>query len=294
MQNKIGFYISSVLVGLMLISSMLFVVDQRQFGVVYAFGQIQNVITEPGLNFKLPPPFQNVNYIDKRLLTLDNADTEPMLTAEKQRMVIDWYVRWRITDPSQYIRNVGIDENTGAVQLARVVRNAFQEEINKRTVKELLASKREELMENVRSEVLKVVKGEKPWGIDVIDVRMTRADYVDSITESVYRRMEAERKRVANELRSTGAAEGEKIRADADRQREVTLANAYREAQKIKGEGDAEAARIYAESFGRDPQFAQFYRSLEAYKATFAKKSDLMVMDPSSDFFKALRSSGGK
>lgn len=173
MQNKIGFYISSVLVGLMLVSSMLFVVDQRQFGVVYAFGQIQNVITEPGLNFKLPPPFQNVNYIDKRLLTLDNADTEPMLTAEKQRMVIDWYVRWRITDPSQYIRNVGIDENTGAVQLARVVRNAFQEEINKRTVKELLASKREELMENVRSEVLKVVKGEKPWGIDVIDVRMT-------------------------------------------------------------------------------------------------------------------------
>lgn len=294
MQNKIGFYISSVLVGLMLISSMLFVVDQRQFGVVYAFGQIQSVITEPGLNFKLPPPFQNVNYIDKRLLTLDNADTEPMLTAEKQRMVIDWYVRWRITDPSQYIRNVGIDENTGAVQLARVVRNAFQEEINKRTVKELLASKREELMENVRSEVLKVVKGEKPWGIDVIDVRMTRADYVDSITESVYRRMEAERKRVANELRSTGAAEGEKIRADADRQREVTLANAYRDAQKIKGEGDAEAARIYAESFGRDPQFAQFYRSLEAYKATFAKKSDLMVMDPSSDFFKALRSSGGK
>ena len=140
MQNKIGFYISSVLVGLMLISSMLFVVDQRQFGVVYSFGQIQSVITEPGLNFKLPPPFQNVNYIDKRLLTLDNADTEPMLTAEKQRMVIDWYVRWRITEPSQYIRNVGIDENTGAVQLARVVRNAFQEEINKRTVKELLAS----------------------------------------------------------------------------------------------------------------------------------------------------------
>jgi membrane protease subunit HflC len=292
MQNRIGFYLSSVLVALMLISSMMFVVDQRQFGVVYSFGQIQSVITEPGLNFKLPPPFQNVNYIDKRLLTLDNADTEPMLTAEKQRMVIDWYVRWRITDPSQYIRNVGIDENSGAVQLGRVVRNAFQEEINKRTVKELLSSKRDELMENVRSEVLKAVKGEKPWGIDVIDVRMTRADYVDAITESVYRRMEAERKRVANELRSTGAAEGEKIRADADRQREVTLANAYREAQKIKGEGDAEAAHIYAEAFGRDPQFAQFYRSLEAYKSTFAKKSDLMVMDPSSDFFKALRSSG--
>ena len=157
-QNKIGFYISSVLVALALLSSTLFVVDQRQFGVVYSFGQIQNVITEPGLNIKLPPPFQNVSYIDKRLLTLDNADTEPMLTAEKQRVVIDWYARWRITDPSQYIRNVGLDENAGALQLARVVRNAFQEEINKRTVKELLSLKREELLENVKREVLGAVK----------------------------------------------------------------------------------------------------------------------------------------
>ena len=291
--NKIGFYISSALVIFGLLSSTLFVVDQRQFGVVYSFGQIKSVITEPGLNIKLPPPFQNVSYIDKRLLTLDNVDTEPMLTAEKQRVVIDWYARWRITDPSQYIRNVGLDENAGSVQLARVVRNAFQEEINKRTVKELLSLKREELLGNVKREVLTAVKGDKPWGVDVIDVRITRADYVDAITESVYRRMEAERKRVANELRSTGAAEGEKIRADADRQREVTVANAYREAQKIKGEGDAEAARLYAESFGRDPNFAQFYRSLEAYKATFNKKSDVMVVDPSSDFFKALRGSGG-
>jgi len=292
-QNKIGFYISSVLALLALLSSTLFVVDQRQFGVVYSFGQIKSVITEPGLNFKFPPPFQNVSYIDKRLLTLDNADTEPMLTAEKQRVVIDWYARWRITDPSQYIRNVGLDENAGSMQLARVVRNAFQEEINKRTVKELLSLKRDALLEDVKREVLQAVKGAKPWGVDVIDVRITRADYVDAITESVYRRMEAERKRVANELRSTGAAEGEKIRADADRQREVTVANAYREAQMIKGEGDAEAARIYADSFGRDAQFAKFYRSLEAYKATFNKKSDLMVLDPSSDFFNAMRSSGG-
>ena len=207
--------------------------------------------------------------------------------------MIDWYARWRITDPSQYIRNVGLDENAGAMQLSRVVRNAFQEEINKRTVKELLSLKRDALLEDVKREVLQAVKGAKPWGVDVIDVRITRADYVDAITESVYRRMEAERKRVANELRSTGAAEGEKIRADADRQREVTVANAYREAQVIKGEGDAEAARIYADSFGRDAQFAKFYRSLEAYKSTFNKKSDLMVLDPSSDFFNAMRSSGG-
>ncbi len=291
--NRIGFIGAAVVAVLALLSSMLFVVDQRQFGVVYALGQIKDVITEPGLNIKLPPPFQNVSYIDKRLLTLESADAEPMLTAEKQRMVIDWYVRWRITEPTQYIRNVGLDENAGAMQLNRVVRNAFQEEINKHTVKEILSLKREALTADVKREVLLAVGGAKPWGVDVVDVRITRADYVDAITESVYRRMQAERTRVANELRSTGAAEGEKIRADADRQREVTVANAYREAQKVKGEGDGQAAAIYAESFGRDPKFAQFYRSLDAYKASFGKKSDVMVLDPaSSEFFKVMRGDG--
>ena len=288
--NRVGFIFSSILFALAILSSMLFVVDQRQFGVVLALGQIKEVITEPGLNFKLPPPFQNVSYIDKRLLTLDSTDNEPMLTAEKQRVVIDWYVRWRISEPTEYIRNVGTTEAAGASQLNRVVRNAFQEEVNKRTVKELLSSKREQVMADVKAEVLSQVRGSKPWGVDVIDVRITRVDYVDAITESVYRRMEAERKRVANELRSTGGAEGEKIRADADRQREVTVANAYRDAQKFKGEGDAQAARLYAEAFGRDPQFAQFYRSLDAYKASFANKSDGMVLDPSSsEFFKSMR-----
>jgi len=288
--NRIGFIVTTVLVALALLSSTLFVVDQRQFGVVYALGQIKSVITEPGLNWKLPPPFQNVRYIDKRLLTLESMDVEPMLTAEKQRVVIDWYVRWRITDPSQYIRNVGLDENAGALQLNRVIRNAFQEEINRRTLKELLADKRDALMSDVKKEVLESVRGAKPWGVDVADVRITRIDYVESITESVYRRMEAERKRVANELRSTGAAEGEKIKADADRQREITVANAYRDAQKIKGEGDAEAARIYAQAFSRDPQFAKFYRSLEAYRASFANKGDVMVLDPSvSEFFQSMR-----
>lgn len=289
--NRVGFFASTILVALALLSSMVFVVDQRQFGVLYALGQIKEVITEPGLNFKLPPPFQNVSYIDKRLLTLDSSDAEPMLTAEKQRVVIDWFVRWRISDPSQYIRNVGLDENAGAMQLNRVVRNSLQEEVNKRTVKELLSLKREDLMADVKREVLESVRGAKPWGVDVVDVRITRIDYVEAITESVYRRMEAERKRVANELRSTGAAEGEKIRADADRQREITIANAYRDAQKVKGEGDAEAASVYADAFGRDPQFARFYRSLDAYKATMNKKSDVMVIDPaSSDFFRTLRS----
>ncbi|NML48106.1 protease modulator HflC [Ramlibacter sp. G-1-2-2] len=291
--NRIGFIVTSLLVAVALLSSMLFVVDQRQFGVVYAFGQIKDVITTPGLNFKLPPPFQNVSYLDKRLLTLDSVDTESMLTAEKQRVVIDWFVRWRISDPSQYIRNVGLDEAAGASRLNSVVRSAFQEEVNRFTVRELLSVKREQIMADVKREVLEVVKGAKPWGVDIVDVRITRADYVEAITESVYRRMEAERKRVANELRSTGAAEGEKIRADADRQREVIVANAYRDAQKVKGEGDAQAAALYAEAFGRDPAFAQFYRSLEAYKSSFNKKSDVMVVDPNGiEFFRAFRNGG--
>jgi membrane protease subunit HflC len=290
-----GFLASTVLVVLALLSSTVFVVDQRQFGIKYALGQIKEVITEPGLNFKLPPPLQNVTYLDKRLLTLDSTDTESMLTAEKQRVVIDWYVRWRITDPSAYIRNVGTTEGQGAIQLNRVVRNAFQEEVNRRTVQDMISGKREQTMADVKREVLEAVKGSKPWGIDIVDVRITRVDYVEAITESVYSRMEAERKRVANELRSTGGAVGEKIRADADRQREVTVANAYRDAQALKGEGDAEAAKVYADAFGKDPQFAQFYRSLEAYKSSFNKKSDVIVVDPSSsDFFKGYRSSGTK
>ena len=288
--NKLGFIGVAVLILLGLLSSMLFVVDQRQFGVVYQLGQIKDVITQPGLNFKLPPPFQNVSYLDKRLLTLDSTDTEPLLTAEKQRVVIDWYVRWRITDPQAYIRNVGLDENAGAMQLNRVVRNAFQEEINRRTVGELISAQRDSLMNDVKREVTESVKGAKPWGIDIVDVRLTRADYVAAITESVYRRMEAERQRVANELRSTGAAEAEQIRASADRQREVTVADAYRDAEKVRGAGDAQATATYGEAFGKDPQFAEFYRSLDAYKASIGKKGDVLVVDPAaSDFFKSLR-----
>ena len=290
--NKTGFALTSLAVALAIASSMLFVVDQRQFGVVYQLGQIKRVVTEPGLNFKFPPPFQNVSYIDKRLLTLESTDSEPTLTAEKQRVVIDWFVRWRISDPQEYIRNVGVNEGAGAVQLNRVVRNSFQQEVNKRTVSELLSTQREELMEDVKRQVLAAVRGaDKPWGMDVVDVRITRVDYAQSITKSVYDRMEAERKRVANDLRAQGFAEGEKIRADADRQREVIVANAFRDAQKVKGDGDGRAAAIYADAFGRDPSFAKFYRSLEAYKSSFASKSDVLVLDPSSDFFKAMRGS---
>ena len=290
MMNKIGIVVVSFFILLGVGSSMLFVVDQRQFGVVYQLGQIQRVVVEPGLNFKLPPPFQNVVYIDRRLLTLESVDTEPMLTAERQRVVIDWFVRWRISDPSAFIRNVGLDERAGAAQLNRVVRNAFQEQVNRRTVRELLSTRREEVMADVKRDVLAAVRGaEQPWGMDVIDVRITRVDYAETITRSVFDRMIAERRRVANELRATGFAEGEQIRADADRQREELLAEAFREAQKLKGQGDAQASRIYSDAFSRDPAFAQFYRSLEAYRASFRNRTDLMVLDTSSEFFRVMR-----
>ncbi len=287
--KNIGFLLTGTAVAIALASSCLYVVDQRQFGVIYALGEIKDVVTEPGLHFKMPPPFQNVRYLDKRLLNLDSLEGDVMQTAEKQRVVVDWYVRWRIVNPSQYIRQVGATENIGSTQLNRVVRGVVQEQINKHTVKDLLSAKREAVMQDVQKIVANSVGGAKPWGIEIVDVRITRIDYVEAITDSVYRRMEAERKRVANELRSTGGADGEKIRADAERQRDITIANAYKDAQIIKGEGDAQAAALYASTFGKDPQFAKFYKSLETYKATFAKKSDVMVIDTSSEFFKVMR-----
>ena len=181
-------------------------------------------------------------------------------------------------------------ERAGALQLNRVVRNSFQEEVNRRTVFQLLSSDREALMAAVKQQVLGAVNSsDKPWGMDVVDVRITRVDYAETITRSVYDRMEAERKRVANELRSTGAAEGEQIRADADRQREVILADAYRDAQILKGDGDAKASNTFANAYNKDPAFAKFYRSLEAYKTSFSSKGDIVILDGESDFLKGMR-----
>jgi membrane protease subunit HflC len=289
--NRIGFVVSTVLLALALLSSMLFVVDQRQFGVVYSFGQIREVITEPGLRFKLPPPFQNVVFLDRRVLTLDSPETGSLQTAEKKNLVIDWLVKWRIADPKQFIRtnSGGVNITTAENRLTSVVQDALKNEVNRRTARELLATEREKVMQGVQQ---RLADDAKTFGIEIVDVRIKRVDYPKEVADSVYRRMESERKQVANELRSIGQAEGEKIRADADRQREVILANAYRDAQKVKGEGDAKASATYAESFGRDPQFAQFYRSLEAYKSSFSKKSDVVVLDPSaSEFFRSFRGS---
>jgi modulator of FtsH protease HflC len=289
--NRIGFVVSGLLVILAVLASTLFVVDQRQFGVLYSFGQIKDVITEPGLRFKLPQPFQNVVFLDRRILTLDSPETGSIQTAEKKNLVVDWLVKWRISDPKQFIRNNsgGANIATAESRLTSVVQDALNSEVTKRTVRDLLSTERDKVMQGVQQ---RLIDDAKNFGIEIVDVRIKRIDFPGSVTDSVYQRMQSERRQVANELRSTGAAEAEKIRADADRQREVIVAEAYRDAQKIKGDGDGKAAALYSDAFGRDPQFAQFYRSLEAYKTTFAKKSDVMVLDPSSDFFRAMRNGG--
>jgi modulator of FtsH protease HflC len=290
--NKIGFVISSLLLLLGIGASCLFVVDQRQFAVVYTLAEIKEVITEPGLNFKLPPPLQSVTFIDNRILTLDSPETRAIQTAEKKNLVVDWLIKWRVKDAKQFIRNNnGADLRTAEGRLGPLVQAALNEEITKRTVKDVLSTDREKIVQGVKE---RLQDDAKTFGIDIVDVRIKRVDFPASVADSVYSRMVSERKQEANRLRSTGAADGERIRADADKKREIVLATAYKEAQVLKGQGDAKSAAIFNEAFGRDPQFAAFYRSLEAYKTTFAKKSDVMVLDPSSDFFKAMKSSGKK
>jgi membrane protease subunit HflC len=286
--NRLALFAAGLLLVLMALYSTLFVVDQRQVAVIYALGEIKEVVQEPGLKWKLPPPFQNVVFLDRRIQTMDSPENRPIFTAEKKSLVIDWLVKWRITDPRQFIRNNGSDMRSLETRLSPIVHAAFNEEVTKRTVGEVLSSGRDKVMQDVRG---RLTDEAKSFGIEILDVRIKRVDFVANITDSIYSRMRSERQQVANQLRSTGGAEGEKIRADADRQREVIVAEAYRDAQKIKGEGDGKASATFAEAFGRDPQFAQFYRSLEAYRASFRNKSDVMVMDPNSDFFKAMRGS---
>lgn len=287
--NRIGTIIGGVLLAIVIAASTLYVVDQRQFAVVYALGEIKEVISEPGLKAKMPAPLQNVVMLDRRIQTLDSPESRPIFTAEKKSLVIDWLVKWRINEPRQFIRNNGTDIRNAENRLVPIVQAALNEEVTKRTVGAVLSTEREKVMQGV---IRRLADDAKSFGIEVVDVRIKRVDFSANITESVYRRMESERKRVANELRSQGSAESEKIRADADRQREIIVAEAYAQAQRIKGEGDAKASALYAEAFGRDPQFAQFYRQLQAYREAFRSKSDLMVMDPNSEFFKAMRTGG--
>ena len=267
------------------LSSSIFVVDQRKFAVVFSFGQIVRVIEKPGIQIKFPAPIENVRFFDRRILTIDNPEAERFITAEKKNLLVDSYVKWRIVDPRKFFISFKGDERLAEDRLTQLVRSALNEEFTKRTVRELISDQREEVMQGIRK---KVADDAADIGVEIVDVRLKRVDLLAEISDSVYRRMEAERKRVANELRSTGAAESDKIRANAERQRDTILAEAYRDAQKIKGTGDAKATALYAEAFGRDPQFAQFYQSLEAYRSSFKDKKDIMVVEPNGEFFKFL------
>ena len=288
MSMKIRNLLVGAIIALILLSMSTFVVDQRQAAIVFQLGEVMRLETTPGLKFKVPL-LQNVRFFDSRILTLDSAEPERFITAEKKNVLVDSYVKWRIFDIKQYYISVGGDEAIAQTRLMQTVNSALREEFGKLTIHDVVSGKRDELMRVVQE---KTDGDARKIGVEVLDVRLKRVDFPVEISGSVYSRMEAERKRVANELRATGNAESEKIRADADKQRQVILANAYRDAQKIKGEGDAKATALYAAAFGRNTEFFSFYRSLEAYKQTFKDKSDVMVIDPSSAFFKYLKNSG--
>ncbi len=288
MQRHISTLASLIFGGIVLFAATVFTVDQRQYAIIFQLGEIKEVITEPGLAFKWPM-IQNVRIFDKRILTLDSPEPERFLTAEKKPVLVDSFVKWRINDVKQYYISVGGDESLARTRLAQTVNAGLREEFGRRTVHDVVSGSRDSIMVDVQK---KADADIRTIGVEIVDVRLKRVDLPPEVSESVYRRMETERKRVANELRSQGAAEAEKIRADADRQREVIVAEAYRDAQKVKGEGDAKAASIYGRAFGENAEFYAFYRSLEAYRGSFKNKSDLLVVEPSSDFFKYLKNSG--
>ena len=286
--NRIFLAIGIVIVAILVASSSLFIVDQRQVAVIKTFGEIKSVITEPGLNFNWPL-VQTVSMLDRTIQTLDNPSPSAIFTAEKKSLVIDWMVKWRITDPRQFVRNNGVELRSLENRLSAVAGAAFNEEVTKHTVRGVLSDERAQIMQNVKA---RLESESKPFGIEIIDVRIKRVDFVPEVTASIYKRMTTERAQVANQLRSEGEATKEQIRADADRQVSVIIAEATLDAQKTKGDADAQATQIYGEAFGHDPKFAQFYRNLEAYRASFNKKSDVIVMDSGSDFFKAMRGAG--
>lgn len=274
-----------VVVALVLASLSLFTVDQRQRAIVFRLGEVVSIKTIPGLYAKVPL-IDNVRFFDIRVLTFDAEEPERFLTSEKKNVLVDSFVKWRIADVRQYYVSVGGVDARARIRLQQTVNDSLRAEFGKRTIHEVVSGERDRIMEVVRG---KLDDDARKIGVEVLDVRLKRVDLTPEVSDAVYRRMEAERKRVANELRSTGFAESEKIRADADKQREVIIAEAYRDAQRIKGEGDARAAAIYARAFESDPEFYAFYRSLEAYTESFRNKGDLLILEPESDFFKYLR-----
>ena len=287
--NKLISTLIAFAIALIIFFSTVFVVDQRQFAIVFALGEMKTIINEPGLHFKLPPPFQNVIFLDKRILSIDSPEADRFITAEKKNILVDSFVKWHIVDPKLYYISFGGDEQRAKDRMNQIVKAALNEEITKRTVRDVISGERSKVMDALRT---KVSIEAKQIGVEIIDVRLKRVDYVEQINNSVYDRMKAERSRVANELRSTGYAESEKIRAGADKQSTVILAEAYRDAEILRGEGDARASRIYAQAFGQNPEFYKFYRSLEAYRASFKNKNDVLIVDPNSEFFKYFKAPG--
>ncbi|HUO43406.1 MAG TPA: protease modulator HflC [Burkholderiales bacterium] len=285
-QHLVAFIAAAVAVVVLLALSM-YIVDQRQNAIVFRFGEIIAIKTKPGLFFKWPV-IDNVHYFDSRVLTIEASEPERFLTSEKKNVLVDLYVKWRIADVGKYYTSVGGDESRAQTRLLQTINDGLRAEFGNRTVHDVVSGERDQIMELMRK---KANEDAQSIGVEVLDVRLKRVDLPQEVSDSVYRRMEAERKRAANELRATGAAESEKIRADADRQREVILAKAYHEAQRIKGEGDARAAAIYAGAYQANPEFYAFYRSLEAYRQSFKDKNDVLVIDPNSEFFKYFRNS---
>lgn len=293
MNRNFGPLLIGLVVVLVVLSGSIFTVDQRQNALVFQLGEVVSVKTKPGLYFKLPL-VQNVRFFDTRILTLDDADPERFITSEKKNVLVDSFIKWRVIDARQFYVSVGGDESRAAIRLKQTVNDGLRAEFGKRTINDVVSGKRDDVMKTIQ---VKADQDARKIGVQVVDVRIKRVDLPETVSENVFRRMEAERKQVANELRSTGAAEAEKIKADADKQKDVIVAEAYRDAQRVKGEGDAKASAVYSASYGKNAEFYAFYRSMQAYRESFKNKSDVMVLDPSADFFKYMknpRAAGGK
>jgi len=282
--------IAAVVLVVLLASGTLFTVDQRQNAIVFQLGEVKEVITRTGLHFKWPL-IQNVQVFDMRILTFDDAEPQRFLTSGNRPVLVDSFVKWRISDVNLYYISVQGDEVRAMTRIRQTIAGSLREEFGVRTLHDVVSGQREDIMSRVRT---KTDQDLKRIGVEVVDVRLKRVDLPQEVSESVFGRMQAERKRIANELRSTGAAEAERIRADADRQREIITAEAYRDAQRIKGEGDAKSSAIYAAAFSQNPEFYSFYRSMEAYRSSFRGKNDLLLLEPTSDFFRYLKDSQGR
>lgn len=287
-KTKTSFTLLIILIGGFLFLS-LFTVQQWQRALVLQFGEVQREITTPGLYMKIP--FINtVYYFDGRILSLD-AEPERYLTSEKKNVIVDSFVKWRIADVKRYYTAVGGDETAANVRLLQIIKDGLRGEFGKRTIQDVVSGERTQIMAVLSTEASKVAQG---FGIEVVDMRIKRIDLPREVSSSVYRRMEAERERVAKELRSRGAEAAERIRADADRQREVILAEAFRDAELVRGEGDAVATDIYARAYGRNQDFFNFYRTLSAYRTTFKNGNDILVLSPNTPFFRFFQDSQGK